>query len=138
MKVAFFLLLQTLLLSAYAQNQQLHFEHLGTKEGLSELNINTMLQDSKGFLWIGTRDGLNRYDGYKFLIFRNEIHDTASITDDFVVDVAEDSAGDLWIATRNGLDRLNRKTLTFTRFFHAANDENSISDNALNKLVFDK
>ena len=48
---------------AFAQNQQLHFDHLGTADGLSELTPLCMLQDSKGFVWVGTEDGLNRYDG---------------------------------------------------------------------------
>src|SRR5665213_866575 len=60
----------------FAQNQQLHFDHLGTANGLSELNPNCILQDSKGFIWIGTADGLNRYDGYKFKVFRNDAKDT--------------------------------------------------------------
>lgn len=64
---------------SFAQNQQLHFTHFGTAEGLSELNPNCLLQDSRGFIWIGTADGLNRYDGYEFKIFRNDVKDNVSI-----------------------------------------------------------
>ena len=59
----------------FAQNQQLHFDHLGTSEGLSELNPNCILQDSRGFIWVGTADGLNRYDGYELGITSYPRHD---------------------------------------------------------------
>src|SRR5476651_1103582 len=110
-KILFFTLLQVVSLFAYSQNQQLHFDHLGTADGLSELNPNCILQDSKGFIWIGTADGLNRYDGYKFKVFRNDIKDTTSIGANYIQDIAEDKEGNIWVATVGaGLDCYNRKT----------------------------
>src|ERR1700758_1491878 len=69
---------------SFAQNQQLHFTHLGTTNGLSELNPSSIIQDSRGFIWIGTADGLNRYDGYKFRVFRTDVKDTTTISNNYI------------------------------------------------------
>ena len=121
------------------QSRQLHFDHLGTEDGLSELNPNCMLQDSRGFIWIGTANGLNRYDGYKFKIFRNDLHDTSSLSNNYAQDIKEDKDGNIWIATQGGgLNKFDRKTNTFRRYLHHAKNENSISSDFLNKVVVDK
>lgn len=122
--------------SASAQN--IKFEHLNTQEGLSQSNVNCIFQDSRGFIWVGTRYGLNRYDGYKFIVYNNDPNNSLSISDDFVADVTEDMNGDLWIATKNGLNKFNRKTGIFKRYLHNENDANTLSGNVLNKLAFDK
>src|ERR1700712_2847193 len=101
----------------FAQNQQLHFDHLGTAEGLSQLNPMCILQDSRGFIWIGTADGLNRYDGYKFKIFRNDVKDTTSLGNNYVQDIIEDKDGNIWVATiGGGLNKYDRKTNRFHRY----------------------
>src|SRR4030095_17266499 len=118
--------------------QNLRFEHIGTRDGLSQSNVNCIFQDSRGFIWVGTRGGLSRYDGYKFIVYRYRVTDSSSLSDDFVADIAEDDSGDLWIATKNGLNEFHRNKSTFTHYFHDEHKSNCISDNALNKLVFDK
>lgn len=124
--------------SLLAQTRQLHFDHLGTSDGLSELSPNCILQDSRGFIWIGTQDGLNRYDGYKFKIFRNDVKDTASIGNNYVRDIAEDKNGNIWVATAGGgLNRLDRKTNRFHRYIHNEKNANSISSSFVNKIVFE-
>src|SRR6201995_5936471 len=110
---AFFLLLS---LFSFAQNRQLHFDHLGTAEGLSELEPNAILQDKRGFIWIATNDGLNRYDGYKFKIFRNDVKDTTSISNNYIQDIKEDVDGNIWIATVGG--GLNKYDSRADRFYH--------------------
>src|ERR1700733_628670 len=90
---------------AFSQNQSLKFEHFGTREGLSQINVNCVIQDSRGFMWIGSRNGLNRYDGYKFITFRNDSKDPNSVSNNMITDLAEDSEGNIWVATQNGLNK---------------------------------
>ncbi|HTK21023.1 MAG TPA: two-component regulator propeller domain-containing protein, partial [Mucilaginibacter sp.] len=123
----------------FAQNQQLHFTHFGTEDGLSELNPNCLLQDSRGFIWIGTADGLNRYDGYDFKIFRNDAKDNTSIGNNYVQDIIEDKDGNIWAATiGGGLNKFDRNTNRFHRYLHNDKDKSSISSNFVSKLALDK
>ena len=139
LKYIFTVVLLTVSTCLFAQNQQLHFDHLGTAEGLSELTPLCMLQDSKGFIWIGTEDGLNRYDGYKFKIFRNDVKDATSIGSNYIQDIIEDKDGDIWVATAGaGLNRFDRKTNTFHRYQHDEKNRNSISSDFLSKIVTDR
>ncbi|MEJ1237364.1 two-component regulator propeller domain-containing protein [Chryseolinea sp. T2] len=83
---------------------------------MSNLNITTIQQDSKGFLWVGTMDGLNRFDGYEFKIYRNIENDTTSLAKNRVEAVYEDREGVVWVSTLNsGLQYYNRTTDAFTR-----------------------
>jgi signal transduction histidine kinase/ligand-binding sensor domain-containing protein/DNA-binding response OmpR family regulator len=121
-----------------AQNQLLHFDHLGTADGLSELNPNSILQDRRGFIWIATNDGLNRYDGYKFKIFRNDVKDTTSIGNNYIQDIKEDKDGNIWVATvGGGLNKYDRKTNRFKRYIHNEKDSKSISSNFVSKIVIE-
>src|SRR5690606_11278599 len=70
--------------------------------GLSQSSVTCIFQDGKGFMWFGTQDGLNRYDGYKFKIFKNIPNDTTSLTDNFIFSIIEDEAGVLYIETQSG------------------------------------
>src|ERR1700730_1837849 len=98
LKYFFTIILLAVSSCSFAQTQQLHFDHLGTADGISELNPNCILQDSRGFIWIGTADGLNRYDGSKFKIFRNDNKDPESIGNNYVPDLTEDKDGNIWVA----------------------------------------
>lgn len=123
--------------SAFAQERNLKFEHIGTRDGLSQINVSVIRQDSKGFMWIGTRDGLNRYDGYSFVIYKHSIQDDNSLSSNLVSDIAEDKEGNIWLATLFGLNKLDRKTGRFVHYFHDSANANSISSNFVNKLIFD-
>ncbi len=123
---------------SYAQPKTLKVEHIGTQQGLSQVNVSAIIQDSKGFIWVGTRDGLNRYDGYKFITYRHDTNDPYSISANFVQDVVEDKNGNLWIATQSGgLNMYDRKTDRFYRYQYNARDPKSISSNVTNKLALD-
>ncbi len=124
-------------LKCYAQIENLKFHHIGTSEGLSQINVNCIIQDSRGFIWIATRNGLNRYDGYQFITYRNDSKDSTTLSNNMVTDLAEDADGNIWIATQWGLNRYNRNSGNFTRFMHYANDGHSLSDNIINRLQFD-
>src|SRR5215831_4204716 len=104
----------------------LSFNALTINDGLSQGMVNTILQDHFGFMWFGTKDGLNRYDGYHFIVFRHDPSDTNSLADNFIQQVFEDSRGWLWIGTSDhGVDLFNRETETFHHFHDLDNDENS-------------
>src|ERR1700759_2438632 len=96
------LLLLFAVLTGQAQPVNLRFDHLGAEAGLSQSNITCILQDSRGFMWFGTRDGLDRYDGYEFTVYKNTPNDPKSLSNNFITDITEDAKGDLWIATWGG------------------------------------
>ncbi len=119
----------------YGQSKDIKFDHISTKQGLSHNTIHCILQDSYGFIWIGTEDGLNRYDGYEFKIYRHNILDTLSIADNFIYSVIEDEDKQLWIGTNvGGLDKFDRKNDIFIHHKHDLKNKYSISDNRINQV----
>ena len=102
-------------ISAAGQINEIKFDHLSVEDGLSQGNALFTIQDSKGFIWIGTEDGLNLYDGYQFNIYRNDPRDSTSISSNFVRAIAEDKDGNLWIGTSSGLNFYNRDKDNFIR-----------------------
>lgn len=131
-----FTLLQVLMTTARAQNRQIHFSHFDIRNGLSENNINSILQDSRGFIWLGTRDGLNRFDGTDFKIFKNKQQDASSLSNDYITDLAEDSAGNIWIGTNEGgLNKYDRRKNLFYRYQHDEKKKNSIAGPRINAIA---
>ncbi len=123
----------------FGQSKVLDFEHVGISEGISQINITCIFQDSRGFMWFGTRDGLSRYDGYNFTIYKNDSKDVNTISNNFIQDIKEDKNGNLWIATQlGGINKLDVRHDKFTRFLNDAKNPNSISSNAINKIAFDR
>src|SRR5687767_15920336 len=88
-------------------HSQTPVSYLGINQGLSNNSVRCILKDHKGFMWFGTFDGLNRYDGYGFRVFRNKINDSASLINPFINALNEDKKGNLWIGTRRGLSIYN-------------------------------
>ncbi len=86
---------------------------LTINDGLSQNYIHYIYQDSKGFIWFGTKDGLNRFDGYEFKIFKNDIHDKSSLSSNYVRAICEDENNNLWIGTGKGLSKYNLVTGRF-------------------------
>jgi signal transduction histidine kinase/ligand-binding sensor domain-containing protein/DNA-binding response OmpR family regulator len=123
---------------AFAQRPSLNFEHFGTREGLSQINVNCIIQDSRGFMWIGSRNGLNRYDGYKFITYRYDSKDEHSLSNNMVTDLAEDTEGNIWVATQNGLNCYQRKTGIFIRYLHDVHNHGSLASSIINRVAFDK
>lgn len=111
------LLIGILLAPFTGAGQTMRFSHLDQKQGLSQNTVNAFLQDRDGFIWVGTQDGLNRYDGYDFRVFRKTATDTNSLCDNFVLCLAEDSIGNIWIGTRNGLCVYAKSTGLFYRYY---------------------
>ncbi|MCU7496874.1 MAG: hypothetical protein HF311_15500, partial [Ignavibacteria bacterium] len=100
-----------------AQGNLTTFEHISIEQGLSQSSINAIIQDFKGFIWIATADGLDRYDGYSFKIFRNIPQLTGSLSDNSVSAVYEDRNGNLWAGTLLGnLNKYDRRNERFIKY----------------------
>ncbi|MBN9391869.1 MAG: diguanylate cyclase [Chloroflexi bacterium] len=95
----------------------LRFRHIDTSTGLPDNHVESILQDHSGFIWIGTWSGLVRYDGYHFLVFKNNPDDPNSLSNDNISELVLTSDGKIWVATRSGtLNRFDPTTQQFTRF----------------------
>ena len=102
-----------------AQLPRLKFTHLGPEDGLSHTRVWSAIQDKQGFLWFATDYGLNKYDGYKFTVYKNDERDQNSIADNFIWNIALDRNGNIWIGTNGGgLDFFDIKTETFVHHKH--------------------
>ncbi len=120
-------------------NTSLRFASFSLQQGLSQSVVNVTFQDSQGYLWFGTQDGLNRYDGYHFTIFRPDPDDPSSLSDRGIYDIAEDTHGSLWIATLvGGLNRYDRASGTFTHYFHDPDNPDSLGGNCIRSLLVDQ
>ena len=135
-----FILVLTFCISvcAFAQQTNLKFQHLNPGVGLSESDVTCVLQDSRGFMWFGTQDGLNKYDGYKFTVYRNDQKDDKSISSGVINDIIEDVDGNLWIGTDAGLNKFRRETDNFVRYKHDKNNDHTISSDVVRCLLQDK
>jgi len=87
-----------------AQHDQVQFSRLDINKGLSDNDVTCIIKDSKGFMWFGTSSGLNKYDGYKFRVFKHSLSDTSTLNDDFIVSMAEGPGNKIWVETRNGFN----------------------------------
>ena len=135
-------LLMLLTLSTFAAGQsqlaEPSFTHISTAQGLSESSVNAILQDRLGFMWFGTQDGLNRFDGYAFTIFRMVSADTNSISDNYIWCLLEDRDGKIWVGTLNGgLDCFIPRTEHFLHYRHTPSDSGSLSGNDVTALCQD-
>lgn len=110
------------------------FDRLGTEQGLSQGAVMSITQDEHGFIWIGTQEGLNRYDGHEFETFYRLEDDPDSLSHDWVWDVLEDSRGNLWVATDDGLNRFDEVTRSFESYDHDRGTENEQFENEHNSI----
>ena len=96
-----------------ANAQELYFKHYQVESGLSHNSVSTLLQDKRGFLWFGTKDGLNRFDGYNFKLFHHNTKDDKSIGSNYIRSLYEDR-NYLWVGTDNGLFRYDNQKESFS------------------------
>lgn len=115
----------------------IYFRTIPAESGLSQLSVSCIFQDSKGFLWFGTRDGLNRYDGYTFEVFKNDASDSSTISNNNISSIVEDMGGNIWIATENGLNCYNYSSNNFSCFYKSTGND-GISHNKIGSLHFDR
>ncbi|WP_222937133.1 two-component regulator propeller domain-containing protein [Cytophaga sp. FL35] len=127
-----------ILFSIPAKSQEnFHFEHLGTDEGMSQSDVNCIYQDSYGFMWFGTHDGLNRYDGYTFKEFKPNEKSTG-INSNLIFTMTGDQSGNLWIGTTgDGLFYYDQKKEGFTQFQHIKGNLKSLSNDYISKVYRD-
>jgi len=121
-----------------APGSVLRFEHLTIEDGLSQNAGLAIFQDSRGYLWIGTQDGLNRYDGYAFKIYNHDPDDPSSLSHNSILSIAEDRDGSLWIGTwGGGLNRYNPATEKFTSYLPDPDDPARLSDGTVTSIKLD-
>ncbi|MEM6698142.1 MAG: two-component regulator propeller domain-containing protein, partial [Bacteroidota bacterium] len=131
-----FILFTNLVLQA--QGNQVLFDHITAEDGLSEAVINCIFQDSKGFMWFGTNDGLNRYDGYNFTVFKPSPDEEDAINSNLIYAITEDHNGHIWIGTTGaGLNRFDPVCEKFTAYRHDENDLNSLDSDQITSAYTD-
>ena len=127
--IKIFSILYFLLFSPYVLSSvdNIRFETIDSDSGLSQQTVMSIFQDSKGFIWFGTQEGLNKYDGIKFTIYQPKYNDPDAISSGWINSITEDDEGNLWIGTRNGVNILNTNTNKFTRY-NAGEGIDSLND----------
>ena len=114
----------------YPQYQNIKFEHITVEQGLSSNRVTSILQDSQGFMWFGTENGLHKYDGYTFTIYKPDPVDPGSISHVFIYSIFKDAREDLWIGTYGGgLNKFERDKEKFIRYQNDPDDPHSLSNN---------
>ena len=109
-KIATTLLLNVLVVTSvvdksYASLDNLTFKNMNIEKGISQSTVEVLFQDSKGYIWLGNNDGLNRYNGYEYKIYNYE-EDQNSISHNGITDITEDKEGNIWVGTVQGKDKL--------------------------------
>ena len=117
----------------------MRFDRLTPESGLSQSSVVTILQDSQGFMWFGTENGLNRYDGYEFEQFRRERGNPVALNNDFIYDLAEAPDGTLWVATKGGgLSGYDPKSGEFRNYRRENDDSSGIAGNFARAVLADE
>ncbi len=124
---------------ALAQQRKIPFDRITVEDGLPHSEVNAVVQDDTGFMWFGTQDGLARYDGNRFLVFRNQTDSADSISNNWIWTLLKDSKGRLWIGTNEGgLNLWMPNTSSFVRYLNDEMNETSISNNRVRSLMEDR
>lgn len=111
------------------------FRHFTSANGLSQRSVMAILQDRKGYLWFGTRDGLNKFDGNKFIVYRHNPVDSTSLSNNNIHTIYEDSYGGLWVGTHVGLNKYDPKTDRFIHFEHIGPDPALAADHIIRGIA---
>ncbi len=115
-RIIFIIILATFVQLLFAQPGRLQFIHKTQEDGLSSSSVSAIIQDYKGFMWFGTPDGLNRYDGYNYVIYKNNPFDSSSLINNVVITIFEDHKNNFLLGTENGLSLYNRNQKSFLNY----------------------
>jgi len=125
--------------TAFPSGSTPHFRHITTEDGLGSSDVNALVQDAAGYLWIGTDNGLQRYDGYRFVNYLHDPRDQSSLGENIVTALAFTPDGNLWIGTQDaGLDLLMTGSDSFKHATHNVEDPDSLISDAVFALLEDK
>ena len=118
---------------------QVRFDRISLEQGLSQSVVGAILQDHRGFMWFGTQDGLNRYDGYEFRVYKHDPEDDCSISDNFITVLLQDRDGGIWVGTNEGgLNRYDPVTECFTRLVEKPDRPEGLNDDNIQAIFEDR
>jgi signal transduction histidine kinase/ligand-binding sensor domain-containing protein/CheY-like chemotaxis protein/HPt (histidine-containing phosphotransfer) domain-containing protein len=124
--------------AAPAAARPLYFEHLTMRQGLSQNTVNSIFQDSRGYIWLGTESGLDRYDGYSIRAYHRQRGNPHALASDYIWKIAEDASGNLWLATDGGgVARWDRRADRFDQFRHDPRRPDSLASDSVRTLIID-
>jgi len=132
-----YLLLFFLIENSLAQSDYFYFEQITKDQGLASNDVRCIIQDSKGFMWFGTRSGLTKYDGYNFINYRSDPINSHNISSSGINSIFEDHRGNLWIGTRRGLNLYDRKNDHFIQFLKKDNNRHRLTGNWIKTIYED-
>ena len=139
LKTAFLIITINLILLNYnyevKAKEQMNFKNITIEEGLTQGTVEALFQDSKGYIWIGTNDGLNRYNGYQFKVYRVEEDNKNSLVNNYILDIKEDKYGNIWVATANGLSKIHNDGQKITNYLDDAEKGNLSHANVASILI---
>ena len=116
-------------------SESFNFKNITIEDGLSQSTVETIYQDSKGYIWIGTNDGLDRYNGYDFKHYKYDKYNQNSIANNYIVDIIEDKDGYIWVSTIGGLSRINADTDEIKNYY-SGKDNGNLSDSNLWQILY--
>ncbi|MBU8891837.1 MAG: SpoIIE family protein phosphatase [Bacteroidales bacterium] len=121
-----------------SHSQNINVDYFTIENGLSQTSVNCLIQDSRGFIWIGTQDGLNKYDGYSFKILKNQPSDSNSLSGSYINCIYEDSEGNIWVGTNRGLNKIDRYTEECSHYYSNPDNGNGLKEEEIYDLYQDK
>ena len=124
--------------AAYANiGESMNFNNITIQDGLSQSTVETIYQDSRGYIWIGTNDGLDRYNGYEFKHYKHDKYDKNSIANNYIVDIIEDKNGYIWASTISGLSKINPDNNEIKNYY-SKEDNGNLSNSNLWQILCTK
>ncbi|MCH7733209.1 MAG: histidine kinase, partial [Candidatus Marinimicrobia bacterium] len=130
------------LASLNAQFPPTRFDQISIEQGLSQSSVTCMIQDHKGFMWFGTQDGLNKYDGYRFTVYKHTPEDSNSLSSNYIRSLyldSDENGNVLWIGTwGGGLNKLNLNTGIFSHYKHNPENPKSLSNDYIKSIYVDR
>nr|NQU90019.1 histidine kinase [Bacteroidota bacterium] len=124
--------------SALSQKSHIKFNRITINDGLSLSSVYCIFEDSKGFMWFGTEDGLNKYDGKNFTIYRPDPYDKNSLSYKWTEQIYEDSRGMLWFGSKGGLTAFNPTREIFQQYRYQDQDVTSLSNDTITAIIEDR